>query len=259
MRPHARVLALAAASLFVAAGAAHAQVVVFDTGPTRPLLFDSTGQSNHVLTYVGWGSGNLAVGQEQRWSAQPFVLPLGQWQLTGIDANYFILDAANPPDQIGIRIWSRTGQNAPGVPQEVFAGSVPAPTLVADPRIPGNPLWLASLDVNALSINLPGGDYYLSLFGIRTTGPGGGIGWLANPEFGINLVNPASGPFMWRSVQYPTPGFATYQLGANILMQDPTLDPNDVYGAAFTLRAVPTPGAIVLLSLGGLLAARRRR
>lgn len=245
------------AAPFVGA-AAQAQMIVFDTGPTRTVLFDSTGQGNHVSTYVGYGSGNLAAGQEQRWSAQPFTMPAGSWDLTQIDANYFHLNASIPPEQIGIRIWSRDGQNAPAVAGELFSGAVMAPTLVQDPRMPAGTTYLGALDVAALNINLSGGDYYLSLFAMQS-GSGGGIGWLANPEFGINLVDPASGPFMWRSLTYPSPGFTTYTLGSNILQQQPGLDPNDVYNAAFTIHAIPAPGAMMLLALGGVFAGRRRR
>jgi hypothetical protein len=246
-------------ALSLVAAAAQGQVVVFDTGPSRTVQFDASGQSNFATTYVGYGAGNLAAGQEQRWSAQPFVMPAGSWDLTQIDANYFHLNAAAPPEQIGIRIWSRNGQNAPGSGDELFIGTVPAPMLIADPRMPGNPAYLAELNVSALNINLSGGDYYLSLFGVHSSQGSGGIGWLANPEFGINLVNPASGAFMWRSVQYPSPGFTSYQLGAGTLQQMPGLDPNDVYGSAFTIYAVPAPGAMALLGLGGFVAARRRR
>jgi hypothetical protein len=249
-----------AGSALVLAVPAQANIVLFDTGEARPVLFDSAGQGNHVSTYVGWGSGNLAPGQEQRWSAQAFSLPAGNWDLTQIDANYFLLDANVPPERIGIRIWSRSGQTAAAPSGEVFIGDVAAPALVADPRIPGSPQWLGVLDLSGLSISLGGGDYYLSIFGMRSTGSGGGIGWLANPEHGINLVDPTGGDaFMWRSVQYPSPGFATYTLGSNILMQSPGMDPLDRYNAAFTIHGIPSPGALALLILGGAVGLRRRR
>jgi hypothetical protein len=250
--------ALGAAAAMAATGAASAQTVLFDTGPTRQILFDPAAGGNHTLTYVGWSSGNLGAGLEQRWSAQPFTIPAGSWDLTKIDANYFVSGAGI--DAVGIRIWSRTGQNAPGPLDEVFAGQVPAPTLAPDPRISGSPSWLAEMDVSALGINLSAGEYYLTIYGIDSTGAGGNIGWLANPEHGINFVDPATNePFMWRSAQYPSPGFVQTSFPSSIIMQQPGLDPNDIYGAAFTIHGIPTPGTLALLGLGGLLAARRRR
>lgn len=207
-------LAYAGATALLA-GVAAAQVTLFDTGPYQACVF------NGVLTNLGWTSGDLGGTSTQRWAAQPFSLPAGNWQISQIAPAYFV-PAANPAN-MGWRIWNRTGSAAPTVADEVASGTTPF-TAASAP-----------FDVNLV---LPGGDYYLSIYAVDPVGVS--VGWFTNAQNGIHLIEPSNAlPFMWRAASYPAPGFAVYQLPATTLSQQAGLDPNKLYCADFRILGFP--------------------
>ncbi len=181
---------------------ATAEQVLYDTGFSVAVLFNGT------ATNLGWTSGNnRAGGQPQRWTAQPFTLPAGNWLITQINAEYFIPTTSGPVTDIGIRIWNRTGEAAPTDADEVFSGVVP------NPGGEGDNIWSEFSLGNGVA--LAGGDYYLSVYGIDAAGADAFIGWFTGAPDGINFIDGGNGnPYMWRSSTYPTPGFEFYQLGS---------------------------------------------
>ncbi len=221
--------------------------VLFDTGPPRQVIFQG-GAPN----FLGWTSGNPGATQPQRWTAQPFMLPSGNWDVTQLDVYYFV-PTANVVTDVHWTIWSRDGQNRPVDGDILAEGSVPefgcggggCPTAEDFVEIP-------------IDVNLAGGDYYLTIYGSNAAGDFTSLGWTTNADNGINFVG-GDGAFMWRSEAFPNPGFGEYNLTPDILEQLPEFDPNDLYNAAFAVHGVPEPSMLMLLAIGGVAALRRRR
>jgi hypothetical protein len=206
--------------------------VLYDSGePQRGVYYGDN-------KFLGFLSGNGGSGMEQRWAAHPFTLPEGTWNITQIRVDYATYSDA-PFDLVRYIIWRRTGQESPEADDEIIQGVVPAPLSFDDPRIPEADDYLHYIDVN---FPLEGGDYYLTVYGDRSDGqPNGYFGWLGNTENGIPLLNPDPNPnpgvnaFFWRSAQFPSPGFATYNLPKSTWDSLPGQDPNQLYTAAFTI------------------------
>ncbi len=228
-----RVVGIIGVAIVAAASTtASAQQLLWDTGAHEPVNF------NGNATNLGWTSGNAGATQPQRWTSQPFTLGAGNFTINEIEAEYFV-PGADPTD-IGWVIWNRTGENAPTQADEVASGMVTYGGTPSAPfAIPG--------------VNLTGGDYYLTVYGIGST-----IAWFTGAPDGINFVDSSGNPWMWRASTYPTPGLEFYQLSLAILSAAAG-DPLDTYNAAFRLRGVPAPSSLALLGLGGLVATRRRR
>lgn len=197
---------------------APAQQVLFDTGIAGLCINNSTGGQ----TFLGWTSGNAGVTQPQRWSAQPFTLPAGNWNITSIDPAWFLVTGQIPTD-VGYKIWSRSGQVAPTLATELYSGSVPWLGIAGEPM--------------PVNLTLPGGDYYLTIHGI-----GGYFGWYTNAQGPQAIVFtdpllPAPSTFMWRSSTYPAPGFAQYTTAA--FSPDPGTITANFYCAEFILLGDP--------------------
>jgi hypothetical protein len=228
----------AAGASFALAQLAAAQTLLFDSGIAGLCINNSTG----AQTYLGWTSGNAGAGLEQRWTPQPFTLPAGNWTITQIQAQYFLV-AGQTPVSIDWKIWSRNGQNVPVQADEIASGSEPY-------------TGTASLPLYT-NVNLSGGDYYVTIYGVGAGagGAGGYVGWYTNAQGGQGIsFTDVNGLFMWRSAQYPTPGFTRYSTAA--FSPDPGTDGTKFYCAEFRIygEVAPvnycTPGT----SQGGCLA-----
>ena len=211
-------------------------VPLYDSGPPRRGLY------NGSSGFVGFTSGNLQPGLEQRWSAQPFQVPGGSWHISRIDVDYFIPDGRDF-DILKYIVWRRTGQDRPQPGDELIQGAIPAPAHRTDSRIGTSNNYLHQIPVD---FQLDGGDYYLTIYAARSNEQqGGGASWLGNTEFGIPLLNPVNNPnpgvnaFFWRSAKYPSPGFVEYNLPTSSWAPKPGQDPNQLYTAAFTVYGVP--------------------
>jgi hypothetical protein len=249
-------LALAVA-FSLAVPAAFAGDPLWDTGPPRQVLYDAAGGGNHALTYLGFSSGDIGAGSDQRWSAQAFSLPEGNWRIDQIDADWFVV-AGFEFTTINWTVWSRTGTARPEDGDQVITGSIAASSVpdLDDPEIPEADIWLHQIPVD---FDLAGGDYYLTLYASDTpNNHTANLAWLTNADNGLNLVDENDLAYMWRSALFPAPGFAKYQLSELILKQQDGLDPKDVYNTSFTIYGTPEPGTLGLLALGGLAALRRR-
>lgn len=203
--------------------------VLYDSGPPN------RGNLEGDITYLGWTSGYMQPGYEQRWSAHPFTIPEGTWDITQINADYFIGDDFDLLDYI---IWQRNGQECPVQGDELIQGTIASPVSRDDPRLPQTDLYLHQIEVD---FQLEGGDYYLTIYGRRSDGQPGSLAWLGNTENGIPLLNPSSNPnpgvdaFFWRSAQFPNPGFAEYNLPKNTWDSLPGQEPNQLYTVCFTI------------------------
>lgn len=197
--------------------------VLFDTGAQRKLLINS------VLSTLSWGCGTPAASQPQRWTAQAFTLPSS---CTGYQITSIVVNGSPSPSSLptlGWKIWVRREDGRRPVPADLVAeGSVPLPIPVDDPRAsPLNEQYRMPVDVG-----LAAGDYWLTVYGINGAG-NGTFGWYGNPPEAIRI--PATA--MWRSAQYPTPGFGLYTLST--IQQAPGLDPADRWRTVFRLEGRP--------------------
>jgi hypothetical protein len=201
------------------ASLASAQSILFDTGAPLPCTF------NGAVTNLGWTSGNVSATQPQRWAAQPFTLPAGNWHITRIAPAWFTGTGVNTA--LGYKIWTRSGQVAPAVADEVVSG-------FGNVVLDGDPI--------ITNFVLSGGDYYLSVF--SGSPQGNTIGWFTNAPNGIHFIDPNNNvPFMWRGTTYPPPSWIMYELAPAVLAPANGSDPNKLYCASFQLLGEPAPVA----------------
>ena len=237
------VIALVGVALVVPAGAD----TLWDTGAPHQVNF------NGSETYLGFSSGNLGAGSEQRWIAAPFRIGGGGAIVTQIDADWFVVGGGGA-DNVNYIIWNRTGLAAPVNGDQVSSGVLGAyGPGIDDPRIAATEDWLHQY--TGLAINLAAGDYYLSIYGDGGAAPNNAA-WLT----GGDLQDPAlQQNFAWRSAQFPTPGFVVYNPGS-ILPGAGMADPLDRWNLSFALVGTPVPEPATILSvMVGLAAIAKRR
>src|SRR5688572_30135240 len=99
-----RIGTLAGAGVLCAAQAGAA--VLWDTGAPHVVNFNGSD------TYLGYSSGNLGAGNEQRWAAIPFRIAPAGAVITQVDADWFIV-AGGEADTVNYKIWNRSGLAAP--------------------------------------------------------------------------------------------------------------------------------------------------
>jgi hypothetical protein len=207
---------------------------------------------NGADTYLGYSSGNLSAGNEQRWAAIPFTVGGPGWEINQVDIDYF-LAAGQTPTDIHYIIWNRTGLTAPttmatsGILGAHFVG-------VDDPRVPEAEDWLHSF--TGLNIALTPGDYYFTAHG--GPDPGQAMAWLTGGDLQDEALEQ---DHMWRSQTFPAPGFVVYN-PPNVLPGANMADGQDRWNPSFTMfgEVVPEPGTILAIAGGlALLALRRRK
>jgi hypothetical protein len=240
-----------AAALAAAAGSVSAQVVVWDNGASTQVTF------NGAATYLGYSSGNVAAGLEQRFAAQAFSIPAGFTSISQIDASWFP-SAGSEGATVNYRIWRRTAMtSAPTAADELSSGTLGAFVSAGsdDPRIPGTDTYLHQY--SGLSIPVTAGDYWLTIYGAGGTNATQFLNWLTGAP-GVD-AQVTYNDFMWRSSNYGASGFAQYTGGGAVQVGPGMTDPTDRWNTSFVVYAVPAPSAAALLGLGGLVVARRRR
>lgn len=212
---------------------------LFDTGRSRPVLYDATNQGNLALVNLGWSSGNLAAGSPQRWSAQGFRLGVPgdgkAWAVTSVQAFGFTPVGVQNPT-LGMRIWHRHGVSNPNGELMVLGTTVPFPVPYDLPGGLANELH--EIDLSGAPPVLLSGDYWLTVYAESPNAPNppANFVWLTNAPFGVDNLDPITlEPRMWRSMIQPNPGFMVYNLPPTTLAQQPGLDPNDLYSAAFRI------------------------
>jgi hypothetical protein len=243
----ASAIACIAGTMFRAA----AQTVVFDAGPPQT-VWDVANQQS---TLLGLSSGDLiSLTFPQRWLASPFTLNdathVSEIDVYGFDPD----DTSNMGLIVGFTnfhyiVWRR-GPNSPApLPgDQVATGTVAAATVGpgrADPRSGYlNPV-LFSIPVD---VDLPAGDYSLTVYAGEPTTPGtdANFGWFMNAQRDMSFSPPntpivlsdAGGPFAWRCTAFPTPGFQQYRTTAFLIDPNPVTgpdpqDPQYLYNVGF--------------------------
>jgi hypothetical protein len=245
---------------------AAAQTTVFDAGPAQTVNWDPAATSTFTPTFLGWSSGDLiSVGRNQRWAATPFTLAAAA-TINQFDVNGFI-NPGNEFNNFKWAIWRRNAGNPAPVPaDQVATGTEVIPTLVPDPRVAqtGNGAGMYSLML-ATPVNLPAGDYYITVYGDGPVVPGTdtNFGWFTNAQLDITLtpsntpipISNAGGNFLWRASTYPSPGFQVYTVPTTQMQTNPAptsgpgspghptiaQDPQYLYNPSFTLKGPSGP------------------
>lgn len=224
--------------------------VVFNTGITSTVQFDSTNMGNYAVTNLGWSSGNLNAANAQRWAAQPFIVPdpgagLG-WNITAIHG-YGFTPVGVLNEELCYKVWKRfaftTAPNPANAPnyELVSEGCVIYPTPT---DVPGGPAT-EDFEIN-VDFPLAAGDYWLTIY---ANNPSGAIpsnwAWFTNAQGGIGYSPDNNGPGIWRSQLFPVPGFIVYRLPATTLAPVEGDDPTKLYANGFRIvgakRSVSNP------------------
>jgi hypothetical protein len=163
-------------------------LVGFDAGPPQTCTFNGA-----AGTALGLSSGNLgSSGLPFRYCAQPFSLSQAA-TITEIDIDAFVATAF---DTVTYRIYNRHGDVLPNpvyatptAADLVLASTQPynAANLVADPRSPI--ATFTTYPISGLSINLPAGDYYLTIGASNTAGGDANFAWFVNAQPWTNVGN----------------------------------------------------------------------
>lgn len=217
--------------------------VIYNTGNTNAVKFDSTNMGNYTNTNLGWSSGNLnGTTSQQRWACQAFTvgaLPSNTiWRVTAIHG-YGFEATGFTNEQLCWRIWKRTSLATPPNPPNDFPpddaaaafGCVPMPA-------PFDIVGGAANEDFEITTNftLKAGDYWLTIYANNTNGTISNWAWFTNSANGIGYtVPPGATNGMWRSSLYPTPGFVAYTLPMTTIMQQDGLDPAQLYTTGFRL------------------------
>lgn len=221
-------------------------VALWDTGAPHMVNFNGTD------TYLGYSSGDLGAGAEQRWAAIPFRIETlnNDAVIDQINIDWFI-PAGGEADNVNYIIWNRSGLAAPVDGNQFASGTLGAYGAgIDDPRVSGTEDWLHQYPVN---IPIPDGSYYLTVFGDGGTAPNN-VAWLTGGDLQSEALEQA---FMWRAAQFPSPGFVAYAPGT-ILPGAGMTDADDRWNPSFTIIGTPEPTAIALLLAGIAIRLRRR-
>jgi hypothetical protein len=217
---------------------------VWDTGAPHTVL------SSGSEVYLGYISGNYSASLPQRWSAIPFSIPAGGARISQVDADWFVVEGYQGAN-VRYIIWRRNGLNRPVDGDQVAQGVLgPYTAGMDDPRIPGGEDWLHRY--SNLDIFLPEGDYYLTIYsegvGAGNTTGFSALAWLTGADLQPSEVEQ---DFMWRSAQFPNPGFVAY--APTSIQPKAGQDPKDRWNCAFVLygKLAVIRGTLTLGDYGG--------
>lgn len=195
---------------------------LWDTGHPKTVIFNGA-ESN-----LGFSSGNIGPGLEQRWYAAPFTVFDQPATIQEVHTYWFTV-VGSEADNVKYKIWQRNGFNAPGA---LVAEGVLGP-FSAGIDIPENGFvddWLHVY--TGLNITLNPGDYYFTMYGdgnSNTLTATQNTPWLcgaANDSIAYNNGQ------AWRSATHPAPGFQPYA-PANVAANPFHGDPNERWNVAF--------------------------
>jgi hypothetical protein len=199
-------------------------------------------------TNLGLSSGSLSAAQPRRWLARPFTVPTpgagnASWEITEIIAKGFV-PAGSLNETLNWIIWEADAAFAvaPVDGDQVASGSVAFPVpfddALDDAANASHPIVIDP------PVNLTPGNYYLSVFGANANDFAAGgtlvsnFAWFIYSPGGIIQTTGAGAAFSWRSVDFPTPGFALFQ-GLGAFQVQAGDDPNALYSNAFTILGSP--------------------
>lgn len=224
--------------------------ILWSTGVPRVAFTDNNG----TPSYLAYISGYVDESTPKRMAAIPFSLEQNA-VISEIHADYtnnFGGVHTNPQD-VSFIVWYRDGLAAPNT--VAFEGSFGAyqpgensPFL--DLHIVDNPVDDDVVHRHTVDFELAAGDYYFTLYSTDTQ-----VFWITGgAQADVDLEQ----DFMWRSVDFPNPGFEQFQFDS---VPDLLEDPRDIYNPIFALvgEFVPEPRTNVLLfPLLGVIQMLRR-
>jgi len=211
--------------------------IVYTTGPQIAIL------NNGAATDLGLSSGCIAAASPQRWLAMPWTAPAfagsPSWNITKITAKGFTPPGTGLNETLNWIVWARNGSARPVDGDQRASGFVAFPTGYDNPA---DDSANSSHDIET-DFDVTPGDYYLTVYasnaacGTVTSN----FAWFIMAPGGISLVD-AQGPYCWRSVSFPSPGFVRTTLAAQYTVPEGE-DPNDIYNCAFDIFGNPNEGA----------------
>lgn len=235
--------AVAAAALSTLVASANS-AVLWDTGAPHQ------GIVGGFVNWIGWASGYASSNSPQRWSAIPFRVGEQGWHVNQVDVDYWI-PGGSTASNVTYIVWERTNLQTPTV--MAMTGTLGrARAGIDDPRTANEDDWLHQY---AADIALDPGDYYFTIHG--GTEPGELISWWTGGDLQDETLEQ---DFMWRSANFPAPGFAPYTSGS--ILPGPNMpDGQDLWNACFAFHGepVPEPSTIVAVCAGLALFVRRAR
>lgn len=229
--------------------------------PTGLSLVHTTGAPlavcfNGAPSLLGFISGTLATSTE-RWSAIPFKVAAAT-TLKEVDVFWFG-QAGSEADTVNYIIWKRTGLNKPTSNADKFSEGVLGPFDMFAGKGTGVEALSGSLFTYPMNVPIPAGDYYLTVYGAGGP-PDNWIAWFTGGDKQDEALEltPSS---MWRSANFPTPGFVQYTTPAlSPILSQPDFD--DSYNPCFALWAaggckgdITGNGKTCQEDLGALLAS----
>lgn len=196
---------------------------LWDTGQNKTVWFNGA-ESN-----LGFSSGNLGAGLEQRWYAAPFSVFDQPATINEIRIAWFIV-AGSEADNVKYIIWQRNGFNAPGaiVSQGILG---PYAAGIDNPDVPGLEDWLHIY--TGLNINLNPGDYYFTMYADGNTNTftaTQNAAWLCGAAQDSVAYNNGSA---WRQAN-TAGGFQVYA-PANVAPNPFHGDPNERWNVSFSM------------------------
>jgi hypothetical protein len=197
------------------------QKIMATSGGPHSVIF------NNAQTFLGFSSGNLGSGFEQRWWAAPFILE-GDTTATSVDVWWFIV-AGSEFDNVHFIVWKRTNLDKPVDGDQVVEGDLGP---FDDGVEPAGWLHIYS----DLNIELPAGDYYFTMYGAGGDAPNNAP-WLTG---GGAQLEELERDGAWRSAQFPNPGFVDYA-PASVQAPASMSDPEDRWNVCWTLRGSAGP------------------
>lgn len=217
--------------------------VLFSTGHPRRCLF------NGFENYVGFSSGELPQSAAPvRWIAQPVSLAPGLHTITEVRAVGFV-PIAFEFETLRFRLFSRTGTAPPTLADEIATGSHTMVGGYSGEMIELDPNTIApwQFRIPNQNVTIPGGDYYIVVHAddpLETNGQCS-FQWFVNAPGGIALVDagppddPSPGAndygWLWRSDDWPTPGFSPYQTAYSTFHSAVGADNSHLYVASFEI------------------------
>jgi MYXO-CTERM domain-containing protein len=195
------------------------------------------------ISYANW-TKTSGFGQREAYGMSDVTVPASGWTIQSISV-YMGTLAFNAPTTATLNIFPKTGSlpTAANNPRPTASGGsgLTVPVSVLGFEINGNSGQFANeVTASGLNIVLAPGDYWIGLTP-RYVGSTSDNQWPALTTYGNN-----------QAVRFATPLDAAWSDNAVL----GGLQSGD---GAIKIQGVPTPGALSILGLGGLVAGRRRR
>jgi hypothetical protein len=179
--------------------------ILWTTGEPNPVYTEPTGYFDAPKRRYAYYSGYESETKPEVWSAVPFRLDRAS-HITQLDAYY---TGGGPQTSVNYIIWKRDNLSAPTT---IAATGTLGPEIAAADT---NDLHQHTIDVD-----LPRGDYYLTIYGAGEPEEAASINWLT----GAALQDPSlEQNSMWRSSSFAASGFQPYTFSLTMSVPMPSV------------------------------------